>query len=343
MTSAFFRRTVVSGLGLALCAAAAAHHGTSTFDGNTIITLEGRVVRFNWTNPHGSLVLAVSEPGGVVEYFVEADGPSILKPLGVMPDSLVPGDRVIAYVSPSRLQNPTTVLGREVIKEDGSIVALSVAYARQRKAAAPPPATSVIGTWVPDQRSLFDFVRERNAWRLTAAGEASLAAYDIHAPFAQTECIPATAPTLLTYPTAKVLTDHGTTIELNADWMGATRTIYMDGRNHPPSSEQFLQGHSYGHWEGSKLLIDTTNFSPNAIGNAFGVASGVRKHLVEILSLNADGRSLTYSFTLEDPDYLLEPVMGSFQWHYRPDVTASTEACDLDSASRHLRTEREVR
>jgi len=114
------------------------------------------------------------------------------------------------------------------------------------------------------------------------------------------------------------------------------RTIYMDGRSHPPSAATSLQGHSVGHWEGSTLVIDTTGFSDNPIGNIFGIASGPNKHLVEHLALAADGRSLEYRFTLEDSTYLQAPVSGSYTWLYRPDVVASTERCDVEAASRHL-------
>lgn len=317
--------------------AALAHHGTFTFDADTIVTLQGKVVRFNWTNPHSSLVLAVTGPDGRQrEYFVEADGPSILAPLGVTRESLRPGDTVIAHVSPSRLEKSSSVLGREVIKEDGSVLGLSVAFARQRERIDPPEATGLLGTWVPDQRSLFAFVQSRDAWKLTPAGQATLAAYDIRAPFSQTACIPATAPTLLMYPTAKVLSDQGTHLELDADWMGAVRTLYMDGRAHPPRTETYLQGHSTARWEGTSLLIETTNFAPNAIGNTFGVASSPGKVLLETLALDPGGSSLTYSFTLSDPEYLQESVTGSYRWDYRPDVKGSTEPCDLDAASRHL-------
>ena len=192
----------------------------------------------------------------------------------------------------------------------------------------------MIGAWVPDRSSLFDFVGWRGSWELTAAGLAGLARYDVFAGFAQAECIPATAPTVMVYPTAKVLEDHGDTISLNADWMGATRTIYMDGR--PPPAERSLQGHSIGRWDGDTLVIETTNFSDNEIGNAFGVPSGAGKRIVERLTLAADGLSLEYSFELEDPEFLVRPVGNSFTWHYRPDVSASSVECDIEAASRYL-------
>jgi len=314
-----------------------AHHGTFTFDGDTVITLEGHIVRFNWTNPHGSVVLGVPQADGSIrEYFLEADGPSILGPLGVSRDSLLPGDQVLAYVSPGRDPDARSVLGREILKTDGTVVGLSVAYTRKLERENQPVASSVIGTWVPDQRALFSFVQSRDNWPLTEAGAQSLASYDILAPFTQTECIAATSPTVLMYPTAKVLTDNGSSLTLNADWMGAVRTVYMDGRAHPQPAETSLQGHSIGHLEDGILVIDTTGFSDNPIGNIFGIASGPLKHLVERLALAADGRSLDYSFTLEDSTYLQAPVSGSYTWLYRPDVVASTERCDVEVASRHL-------
>ena len=82
--------------------------------------------------------------------------------------------------------------------------------------------------------------------------------------------------------------------------------------------------------------LPTQNFTDNDIGNAFGVASGSQKKLVERLTLAPDGLSLRYSFTLTDPEFIDTPVSNEFRWHYRPDVAASTVECDLDAASRYL-------
>jgi hypothetical protein len=138
------------------------------------------------------------------------------------------------------------------------------------------------------------------------------------------------------YPTANRLEDRGDHIEINADWMGAVRKIYMDGRAHPELEEQLYQGHSIGRWEENTLVIDTANFYPNAIGNVFSIASGARKHVEERLSLDSGGSTLNYSFMLTDPDYLSEPVTATYQWHHRPEVSVSSEACDLESAGAFL-------
>ena len=50
---------------------------------------------------------------------IEGQGSSV-RPHGVTPDSLAPGDRVTAVVNPSR-RDSDTALGRLIIKEDGTV------------------------------------------------------------------------------------------------------------------------------------------------------------------------------------------------------------------------------
>ncbi|MDG2175539.1 MAG: DUF6152 family protein [Gammaproteobacteria bacterium] len=310
-----------------------AHHGNFTYDGSTVITIEGEVLVFNWTNPH-SILMIQTDNGDEIE--IEIDGPSLIRPMGVNSDSLKPGERIIAYVSPSNRGRSDEVLGREIIKEDGSLIRVSVAFARQQARENLLKADSVLGSWVPDRTNLFTHVASSASWQLTQAGQALFDSYDSSVSFAQAECLSATAPTLMMYPTVNFLTQVNGYIEINADWMGASRTVYMDGRDHPVPETSYYQGHSIGHWEDDDLVIETTNFTENSIGNVFSIASGVSKKIVERISLNNTGSTATYSFTLTDPDYLAAPVAASYEWHYRPDVSVSSEACDLEVARRYL-------
>ena len=63
MTSHGFVRRRVIRAGLALCAltvsAAQAHHSFALFDHNNKVTVTGMVTKFDWTNPHVFIVLAV--------------------------------------------------------------------------------------------------------------------------------------------------------------------------------------------------------------------------------------------------------------------------------------------
>jgi hypothetical protein len=195
----------------------------------------------------------------------------------------------------------------------------------------------VLGTWVPVRTNLFTFVGSSSDWELTQAGQQSFDAYDVAKSFAQAECIAATSPLLMMYPTANRLEEVNGHIEINADWMGATRIIYMDGREHPGTQTRFYQGHSTGRWEGETLVIETTNFIETPIGNVFSIASGRNKSLLERLTLNVDGSTATYAFVLTDMDYLAQSVSASYQWDFRPDVSISSEDCNLESAGKYLR------
>ena len=54
--------------------------------------------------------------------------------------------------------------------------------------------------------------------------------------------------------------------------------------------------------------------------------------LHEELELSAGGKSLTYRFTLEDPEFLTEPLSGEAQWTYRPDLEYESLECDLENS-----------
>ena len=91
-----------------------------------------------------------------------------------------------------------------------------------------------------------------------------------------------------------------------------------------------------GAGENGTLVVETSHFSENHAGNNFRVPSGPRKRLVERFSLADDGSHLNYSYVMEDPDYLAEPVTGSTRWDYRPELTPDDVPCDVESAGRYL-------
>lgn len=106
MKSALFKFTAVAA---ALFAAGAqAHHSFAVyFDGNKIITLEGTVKSFRFTNPHGLLVIdVVDEQGRHVEWRSETNAPVVLMRRGWTRTSLKAGDRVTIDGWPARDGKP---------------------------------------------------------------------------------------------------------------------------------------------------------------------------------------------------------------------------------------------
>jgi hypothetical protein len=81
-----------------------------------------------------------------------------------------------------------------------------------------------------------------------------------------------------------------------------TRIIPLDGRPHQPPAIRRLLGDSRGRWDGSTLVIETTNFTDKT--NVRG--SGERLRLVERFT-RADAGTLLYEFTVDDPASFVKP------------------------------------
>jgi hypothetical protein len=328
------RTTLAIGLLAAVLAGSRveAHHGNSEFDMSQELRYEGTLTSVQWKNPHIMLTLETRTPEGKqITLTLEGASPNVLRVGGFDANSLVPGDAVIAVVSPSRRFPEQSAYGYQLIKLDGTVVPLVSAGLKRTLTTA---TTDVItGSWVATAESFATFVRELRSWPLTPA------AAEIRGRFTpkdsgQARCIPVAAPMLMMYPVVSVLTQEADHIRFDSEWLGATRLFYTDGRAHPPADERFQQGHSVVHWEGQTLVVDTTNYSDQETG---GVPSGSRRHLVETFRLGADGRSLEYGYTLEDADYLQGQITGTARFDYRPDLQHTAAECDADQARSFFR------
>ena len=92
----------------------------------------------------------------------------------------------------------------------------------------------------------------------------------------------------------------------------ATQTMYRmiptDGRKHTPLQELdgTYTGESIARWEGDTLIVDSWGFNANTwFDQIGGYMHGENMHVLE--RFHRDGNTLTWTATVEDPDYLLEP------------------------------------
>lgn len=309
------------------------HHGVTSFDRNTLLEIEGVVTEFDYRNPHSFVYLrTVDSSGNPLNIVIEAQGSS-LRPHGVMPDSILSGDRVTAFVNPS-FRSSVEVLGREIIKSDGTVVPLAGQAVRDRQRNT-GIATSLAGVWVPHPDGFTAHVRGPASWPLTEAARQSLESYDPKS-VSQAACVPLPPPQLMLYGSINVIEILGDRVLIHSDWMDAERVIYTDQRSPNQREIPALHGFSVGRWENGELVVDTRHFSNNSNGNNFGVPSGSNKHLVERFSLADDGANINYSFVLEDLDNLSGTITGNSRWDYRPELEPDDVACDLESAGRYL-------
>jgi Family of unknown function (DUF6152) len=309
----------VSWLLLLLCGSAVAHHGNSEFDLTTTVRYEGTIVEMRWINPH------------TVTKLETRTATAILRTGGFSVESLPKGERVTAVVSPSRRFPNESAYGYEIIKSDGTVIPL--VSARMRRAPTTETTASIFGAWVPTAESFARMARSLGTAALTEEGRALRSRYT---PLAsgQAKCIPVSAPTVMTYPSVLVLQRSADSVSIKTDWLGAERTVYTDGRAHPPAQDRFPQGHSTGKFEGDVFVIDTANFTDQ---EAQGVPSGAGKHLVERFALAEGGKSLSYEFVWRDPQFLADALTGTAELTYRPDLEPLGIACDRENAERFFR------
>lgn len=85
----------------AACSPAAAHHSFAMFDAGRVVTLEGTVKEFQWTNPHSWILLTVDGADGRTEQWaIELGGPAALARQGWMPKTLRSGMKIKALIHP---------------------------------------------------------------------------------------------------------------------------------------------------------------------------------------------------------------------------------------------------
>jgi hypothetical protein len=195
-------------------------------------------------------------------------------------------------------------------------------------------STSLEGRWL-GRYGLPQVSLNLEEWPLTDKGRAAQASYD-QTQNPQVDCIPVASPSLMLYSNIFEVNLADDSVDILFEWLDVERTIWLDGRDHPPADELFHQGHAIGRFEGRTLVVDTANFSEHGVGNAFEVPSGTGKHLIERLTLSEDGRRVTYEFELTDPEYLTESVRGDVIWDYRPDLEPQRIECNRDVARRFL-------
>jgi hypothetical protein len=83
------------------------HHSGAMFDATKEATITGTITEFNWTNPHSSFKVAVTNADGKEDIWaIEMNSPQNLVPQGWKRTSLKPGDKVTVTVRPLRDGKP---------------------------------------------------------------------------------------------------------------------------------------------------------------------------------------------------------------------------------------------
>ena len=317
---------------------AIAHHSAAAFDTQKEVTVTGTVKSYRFANPHVQLIVSVKkEDGSSVDMDVEAGAASVLNGLGFTKDALKPGELVTITGNPARSNPEAHMLGKDLYKKaDGSFLPLYIGSKSIYDAKVNATAASIEGTWFSPMRSFTGVMGAVNRAPLTEKGQAARKAANPNVS-SQADCVPIGEPTVMVYPVANNIKVQKDKVVIKTDWMDTERTVYLDGRSHPPASQTFLHGHSVGRWEGKVLVVETTNFKEHPSGLSTALPSSTQKKLIERFELGEDGKTLKYSGTVEDPVYLTTPGQFTASWEYRPGMPFSNQKCDIQIARQFMK------
>ena len=339
-----------------------AHHSDVGLDEELVVALEGKVTNFRWRQPHVYLTLDVMENGEAVSWGIQLVSVNILARRGWSADSLVSGDEVFLRVHPATNGRK---YGKLIFIEraDGTPVAIDPEVVANSNAktdslngnwtainpgsdSPPPPrpagesASAAAEETSPACTSGFDCFFRTNLV-LNDAAKAAVEAYDpLSADNPEATCVGRPTPAALMsakgYLLQLDLSEAEEKIFIRSEWFSEERTVWMDGRAHPEPSETLATGHSIGHWEDDTLVVDTQNFDNHRSPYQIGVPSGSQKHVVERYLLSADGRSMEVEYTLEDPEFLAEPLTHRNKLYFAPHMKMLSSSCDIENTRRFL-------
>ncbi|MDH3420139.1 MAG: DUF6152 family protein [Gammaproteobacteria bacterium] len=345
------KRTTICMLALMAIAPAIAHHSDAGIDMDSTIEIDGTVTEFHWRNPHVYfMVEAPNERGEPVEWSIQMGSTITTARTGWSRDYLTPGDPVVVRLHPAISGRPYGIL--ESIDKGEDALPTLVAPGSSETLVPPPDGTaqaeSLAGVWFADRARIRQYPGGFDGYfnaelQLTPAGAAAKAAYDpLSADNPEAQCIGRPTPAMIVssqlYPIRVEINEAEQTVTLRTEFWDETRTVYMDGRGHPDDGERSISGHSIGRWEGGTLVVDTRNFADHRSPYQIGVPSGALKHVVERYTLSEDRTRVFVEFTLEDPEFIAEPLTHSRELLYAPQMTLQPFECDPEATRRFLET-----
>jgi hypothetical protein len=319
------------------------HHSDAGLERDSVLALEGTVVEYSWRNPHVYITInTTDESGSEVEWNLEAGAIAVLSRQGWTRDSIAVGEKINVEVNPARDGRPYGGIA-SITREDGT------AIVGEPDRAIPEPnrvAKSLEGVWGVDRTNLVRYPDGSFGYfmanlQLTEKARAAHSVYDSESDQNPVyRCIGHPEPFITVLATVFPLeirfNEEESTVSIRSSAIGFHQTVYLDGRDHPENGERTNIGHAIGWWEDDTLVVDTRLFADHRDAYHIGVPSGAQKHVVQRYRLIKGGTRLEVAFTLEDPEFIAEPLSDTREMIYVSGAEIVEWDCDLESAQRFL-------
>jgi hypothetical protein len=120
----------------------------------------------------------------------------------------------------------------------------------------------------------------------------------------------------------------GDNLVIDYEEWNQSRTLYMDGREHPADLAPERLGHSVAHYDGDTLVVESAGVTGD-IYYSFqsGGAYSDQATVVERYRIEDDPRRLVLTMTVTDPVTLREPHVIEKTWLSTPDVEMIGDRC----------------
>ena len=122
-------------------------------------------------------------------------------------------------------------------------------------------------------------------------------------------------------------------VMIHHEMIHEARIIPIDGRPHLPSQVRLWNGDPRGRWDGTTLVVDTTNYNSKgwiatsaATGRVKGIPQSESLHLVERFT-PVDANTIDYEATIDDPVMYTRPWTVSIPLHRNSDYRMYEYAC----------------
>jgi hypothetical protein len=324
-------RIIATTIGFVFSVNVYAHHGWAPhFDGNDVVSVEGRITKFEFVNPHSFVYVDVTNDAGeVVTHWCEMQARSQLQRRGIGEAQFKIGSTIAIQGFRSKRDPVGCELGFSRF-HDGTELRLRELDGRGVfQAPLVEGDNSIIGTWYPEE-----FISEAGSEQdsqasLTPDGRAAHNAFDWLTQNPTLYCSPASnirawaAPGL---PTS-IERENGQ-IRIRHEFMDAERVIYLDSSERASSQQRTDLGYSVGRFEDGALIIETTGFAAGALWAGRLNTEGLET--TEKLWVDPATGLLVLEWTATDPAYY-SAIESGRRTFVRTDLSIGNFECDSDA------------
>jgi hypothetical protein len=325
-----------------LAGAASAHHSEAgLFDSSRTIEITGVVKSVSWRNPHGHIVLTVTDDKGVMtDWDAETASISVLRNRGADAEGLIKaGDKVTIAGSPPHREMPEILATSMLLPggyeftfgsatahfpagKAGRIVGKAQIDADVAKAKA--SANGLFRVWATNMGDPAAFPMFKGGYPLNAAGKAKLAEWNPR-DNELLKCGHKGTPLIMISPLPMELSKQGDDILMAIEEYDVRRVIHM-APNAVAPAEHTQFGFSRGHWDGTTLVVETDHIQAQYFDHE-GTPQSDQIKVVERFKPSAAYDRIDYTLTTTDPVYFSKPFELTRYWVWKPEMSVHPYEC----------------